>query len=327
MTIIRVPLTDISRELWLERRRNYINASETAIVVGESTWGSPAALYAEKKGLRPPLADSEVLQRGRWAEAAVFEAMAECYPEWKILRAKVHVIDEEKRQACTPDGFAKAPGRNGIGIVQAKVVARNIFRQKWLDDPSDNIQHGSAIPPAAYTIQALHEMALNDVKWGVIAVIINGEWGWHFRLFDVDRNPALEDRIDYRIATFFREYLDRNIMPPWEPERDDALVRELYPRDLGTAIDLKTDNRAIVAVDELIETQAAIKRMREKETALKTELEAKLGQNTFGLLPHGQCLSWKHQHRKAYTVEATDFRLFKILKRTPEEAHEASGDA
>jgi predicted phage-related endonuclease len=318
MTVIRIPLPDISRELWLERRRQYVNASETPIVCGEAQWGSPAMLYAEKKGLRGALADNEVLQRGRWAEAAVFEAMAEVHPDWEIRRAKVHVIDEEKRQACTPDGAARAPGRDGIGIVQAKVVARNVFRQKWLDDPDDSVEYGSAVPPAAYVIQTVHEMMLNEVSWGVIAVIINGEFGWWFRLFDIERNPVLEERINYRIAEFFREYLDRNIMPPYEPARDDALVRELYPRDLGTSIDLKTDNRAIVAVDELIETQAAIKRMEAKEKALKVELQGKLGQNTYGLLPTGQCLSWKMQHRKAYTVDASDFRVFKILKKAPE---------
>jgi predicted phage-related endonuclease len=320
VTIKRIPLTDIPREQWLEARRLYINASETPIVCGEAQWGSPAMLYAEKKGLRPPLEDSEVLQRGRWAEAAVFEAMAELHPEWEILRAKVHVINEDKRQACTPDGFARAPGRPGIGIVQAKVVARNIFRQKWLIHPDDDLRYGEADPPAAYRLQTLHEMMLNDTQWGVVAVIINGEFGWHFRLFDIQRDAVIEDRIDYLIAEFFRLYLDASIMPPFEPERDNVLVRQLYPRDLGTAIDLRTDNRALVLVEDLVEQQAAKKRAEANEKAIKTELQAKLGENTYGLLQGGRCLQWKLEHKRAYTVEAQDNRVFRLLKKAPDAA-------
>src|SRR5262252_7354985 len=153
MTIERVPLDDVPREEWLERRRHYINASETPIVVGEAQWGSLANLYAEKKGLRPPSAETPVMKRGRQLEGAAFGILAEERPEWEIYRAKVHVIDKEKRQACTPDGLARAPDRDGIGVVQAKVVARNIFRHKWLENPEDPIEYGQATPPGAYRIQ------------------------------------------------------------------------------------------------------------------------------------------------------------------------------
>lgn len=320
MAVKRVPLDGVSREQWLADRRHYINASETPIVVGEAQWGSPAMLYAEKKGLRPPLEDNEVLQRGRWAEAAVFEAIAELYPQWRIRRAKVQVIDEDKRQACTPDGFAETPDRPGIGVIQAKVVARNVFRQKWLADHDDDLKYGEAEPPSAYRLQTLHEMMLNDTQWGVIAVIINGEFGWHFRLFDVQRDAVIEDRIDYRIADFFERYLDPGIMPPFEPERDDVLVKQLYPHDLGTAIDLRTDNHAVVLIEDLVEQQASYKRADAKIKAIKTELQAKLGVHTWGLLPHDRCIQWKLEHKKAYTVEAQDNRVFRLLKKVPKGA-------
>ena len=69
--IERHPVTD--RAAWLALRRENINASEIGIVCGAGGYGSPAELYAEKKGLRPPLIDTGTLKRGRWGEAAVFE--------------------------------------------------------------------------------------------------------------------------------------------------------------------------------------------------------------------------------------------------------------
>lgn len=320
MTVKRFPLDGVSRAEWLAIRRQFVNASEIGIVCGEAKWGSLATLYAEKKGLRPQLVDTAAFKKGRWGEASVFEALLDQYPEWEVKRAKIQVIDEDKRQACTPDGFARVPGRHGLGIVQAKVVSRGIFRQKWLDDVSDF--HGPFTPPAAYRLQTLQEMRLNDCSWGVLAVLVNGEYDWDFRLYDIDRDPVLESRIDYCCAEFLRNYFDPGIMPPFDPSRDDLLVRQLYPRDTGTIIDLRHDNRAVVLVEELTEVQQGLARMRATEKAIKTEIEGKLGDNSFGLLPDGRCLSWKMQHRRSHTVAASDHRVLRVLKRVPEEAEE-----
>jgi len=320
MTITRIPLNNVPRDQWLERRRKYVNASETPIVVGEAQWGSLAELYAEKKGLRGPRKDiTGVLRRGNWGESSVFDALAEFYPDWEIIRAKVHVLDEDKRQACTPDGFARAPDRDGIGVVQAKVVARNIFRNKWLEDPDDHIEYSAATPPAAYRIQTLHEMMLNECSWGVLAVLINSEYTWDFRLFEVQRDKVIEDRIDYRIADFFERYFDPGIMPPFEPQRDDELIKQLYPQDMGTAVDLTFDNRVLELVDEFLRAQATEKIAKGQIKTIKTELQGKMGEHTYGLLGNGKCLSWKTQHTRAHTVEAYDSRVFRILNRAPKD--------
>jgi predicted phage-related endonuclease len=313
MAIERVALND-DREGWLAERRNFVNASEIAIVCGEAGYGSLAELYAEKKGLRPPRIDSGILKRGRWGESAVFEALTEERPEWEIRRAKIHVRDTERRLACTPDGFAIAPGYEGIGIVQAKVISRSIFRTRWLDDFDDGL-YSTATPPISYRMQVLTEEMLNETKWGILAVLINSEFDWTLRLFEIERDPVLEDRIQYHAAAFFRDYLDPGIMPPFEPQRDEALVRALYPKDDGSEIDLTQDNRALTLVEDFIQTQAACKRMQKQERALKAELCAKLGEHSFGRLADGRRLSWRLQHRKAYSVEAADYRVLRIQNR------------
>jgi predicted phage-related endonuclease len=304
-----------SRDEWLADRLRYINASEIAIVCGESSYGSLAELYAEKKGLRPPMVDSAVLRRGRWGESAVFEALAEQRPEWDIVRAKVHVRDNERRLACTPDGFATAPDRDGIGIIQAKVISRSVFRQYWMGDRED----GEVVPPAQYRLQTLTEMMLNETKWGVLAVLVVAEFDWQLELIEIERDPVLEDRIEYHAAAFWRDHLDAGIMPAFEPNRDETLVRALYPKDDGSEIDLTGDNRALALVEDLISLQAALKRLQKNEAAMKTELCGKLGEHTTGRLADGRRISWRTQNRKGYTVEPSSFRVFRIL--------EAKGDA
>jgi predicted phage-related endonuclease len=300
---------------WLAERRRFVGGSEVATVCGVGAYGSLAELYAEKKGLRPPLIDNGVLRKGRWGEAAVFQALADERPEWKVVRARVHVIDHETRIATTPDGYASAPDREGIGVVQSKVVARKVFRDKWLDDPSSGI-NGPATPPTHFLLQTICER-MNDrdrCSWAVLAVVINGEFDWTFRLFDIEPDAIIEDRIKHGVATFMRDYLDAGIMPPFTPARDMALIKQLFPAGDGSEIDLTADNRAMVAVDELTETQAAIKRLEKSETALKTELIGKLGEHTFGRLADGRRLSWKQQNRKGFVVEPSSFRVFRVHK-------------
>ena len=318
MPVERFPFDpEADREAWLRERLKYVNASEMAIVLGQGAWGSLAELYAEKKGLRIPRFDSKVLRRGRWGEDAVFNAMRDERPEWRIIKAKVHVRDTDRRIACTPDGFTNPPDRPGIGIVQAKVIARSIFREKWLDDPTGDIM-GPATAPAHYRIQVITEMMLNDLKWGVLAVLINGEYDWEFRMLDVERDDEIEQRIVDGVAAFFRDHLDPGIMPDYEPQRDERLIKALYPRDNGKMIDLSGDNRALVCAEDLVLKKTGLKALKDDIDALETELKGKLGENTFGLLADGRCLSWRHQHRKAFTVKPTDFRVLRVLTKAPE---------
>jgi predicted phage-related endonuclease len=300
---------------WLAARREFIGASEIAIVCGVGAYGSLAELYAEKKGLRPPLIDNGVLRRGRWGESAVFQALADERPEWKVVRARVHVIDRDRRIACTPDGFAQAPDRDGFGLVQAKVVARSVFRRKWLDDPEGSID-GPATPPVHFGLQTITERMLNADRcpWAVLAVLINGEYDWTFRLFDVEHDQDIEDSICANVQDFMRDCLDPGVMPQFEPQRDTALIKQLFPQDDGSEIDLTGDNRALIAVDELTEVKAAIKRLEKNETGLKAELTGKLGAATFGRLADGRLLSWKLQNRKGHVVEPSSFRVLRVLE-------------
>lgn len=314
--IIRKPITNL--EEWWLNRLPYVGASEVGIVCDvDGRFASKAMLFAEKKGLRPPTFDNARMRQGRMLEGACIEALCDRFPEWEVKRAKIWVVDDELRLACTPDAAAIRPGSDGIGNVQAKVIARNIYRQKWLDDPAGPIT-GPATPPAAYHLQTLAEMMLNDLSWGGLAVLINGEYETDFQWLEIERNEVLEDKIRSAVRSFFRDYLDAGVMPPLEPERDAELVKHLFPKDNGTTIDLAGDNRAMILAEDLVQTQAGLKRLRDSETAIKTELEAKLGEHTYGRLADGRCIAWKTQHRKAYAVEAADFRVLRILKTSPE---------
>ena len=315
MTIERINIT--GREAWLNARLRAVNASEVATVLGEGHFGSLAELFAQKKGLRPPLADSGILRRGRWAEPAVFEALAEERPDWEILRAKIYLLDRERRLGATPDGFAMRPDREGRGVVQAKVVTRSAFRRRWLTAEDAPIADGDAEVPIYYRLQTLTEMRLSECTWGALVVLVASEFDMTLRVFEIERDLELEATILAGVERFWTEFFDPGVMPPFEPQRDQALIKALYPADDGTTIDLGTHNRAGELADTLIETRAAVTRLKKTEQATAAELQGVLQGHTYAQLADGRVVAWKHQHRKAYTVAASDYRVLKVLKQMP----------
>lgn len=313
MTVERFEIAD--RNAWLALRLQNVNASEVAICCGEGPYGSLAELYAEKKGLRPPRADSGLLRRGRWLEASVFEALAEMRPDLEIRRARIYLRDPELRLGATPDGFALLSG--GRIVVQAKTISRSMFRKRWLLDPDSTVENGDAEPPIYYVLQVLTEMLLSDSAYGLLAVLVVAEFDSVLRTFEIERNEEVIERILRAVDTFWREHFDPGIMPDFQPLRDAALIVALYPKDDGSLIDLTTNNRAGAVVELLIETAAAIKGSTATSKAAKAELQAILKDHTYGLLADGRCISWKRQHRRGYTVEPSNPRVLKILKQPP----------
>jgi hypothetical protein len=248
----------------------------------------------------------------------VFEALADERPEWKIRRAKIYHLDRERHLGATPDGFAIRGGSRGV--IQAKVIARSAFRRRWLTTASDDLLTGDAELPIYYQLQALTEMMLSECEWGVLAVLVASEYDASLRTFDIERDGGLEQMIVGAVAKFKREHLDPGVMPDFAPQRDSELIRALYPLAAGTTIDLSSNNRVGELVEQWQELGAALARLNKQQKAAKTELEALVGEHTYGTLADGRCLQWRNEPRRAYSVGPTNPRVLRLLKSAPQSA-------
>lgn len=313
MTIERIPIQ--SREQWLALRASDITASDVPAVCGEGLFGSPAKVWAEKRGLIGAAEMTEAMKRGLWGEAAVFEAIAWEYPAWEIRRAKVYMRDPDARLGATPDGAAVDPDRKGVGIVQAKVISAGMFQDKWLESPDDKPHDAfaPATPPLAYQLQTLTEGMLANADWAVIAVLIVDAWRWTLRLFPVDRHPGAETMIRDRVAAFWRDYLDTGVQPPIDATRDAELVKKLFPQDDGSEIDLSGDNEMPLLVEQLTIARSVKKGAESDEKTAKTAITAKMGPAAVARLADGRRVSNKLTKRGAYSVGATEYRMLKVL--------------
>lgn len=314
MTIERIPIVD--RASWLELRTRDITASDVPAVCGEGVYGSAAQVWAEKRGLVPPKTMTDAMKRGIWGEPAVFEAIGWEYPEWEVRRAKVYLRDADARLGATPDGVAMLPGRSGITVVQCKVVARQVFCEHWLENPDDDPHDpmSPAAPPMGYHLQTLTESMLADAEAGVVAALIVDAWKWSLRIFDVPRHAPAEKMIRERVGEFWRRYLDPGIQPPVDSQRDESLVKALYPRDDGREIDLSGDNELPAIVDDLTRARADKKDAETRERSAKTCIADKMGAASYARMAGGRRISFKTQRRAAYMVSESEYRVLRIMK-------------
>lgn len=316
MPIERISITGpdgrVDRAAWLALRTQDITASDIGAVCGCGLYSSAAKVWAEKRGLLPPQEMSEPMKRGLWGEAAVVEALASEYPEWELRRAKVYFRDTEHRIGATPDCAAIVPGKEGVVIVQCKVIAAPVFKAQWLDNPDDDIQFGNFTPPMAYQLQTLTETRLAGATCGVLAVLVVDAFKWVLRIHWIERHPEAEASIIAKVGLFWRDYLDAGVQPPLEPALDADLVKQLFPRDDGSELDLSSREDLVTLDDERTVIKERMKADKDRCDEIDTTFKDALGNATYARLGNGKRVSWKLQRRKAYSVEAAEFRVLKI---------------
>jgi predicted phage-related endonuclease len=300
------------RATWLALRQHDITASDVPAICGEGMFGSATKVWAEKLGKVGPQEMTEAMKRGLWGEAAVFEAIGWEYPDWEVRRAKVYLRDVAARLGATPDGAAIIPGLDGVTILQTKVIARPVFDAYWRADPDD--EYSAIIAPLGYQLQTLTEAMLADAARAMIVALVVDTFKWSLYTVLVERNPAAETVIRERVASFCANYLDTGIQPPVDPERDDQILKSLFPQDNGIEIDLSHDNELPGLVHQLETNRKAKKLAEEDEKICKTAIAGKMGEAGIARLADGRRISHKTQHRSSYVVGEADFRVMRVLK-------------
>jgi predicted phage-related endonuclease len=297
------PIT--SRAAWLEWRSHDVTASDVAALFGVHPYGKTRlSLWADKRGLTEGLADSAVLQRGRWGEAAVLEMLADERPDWHIRRPKVYLRDRAIRLGGTPDAEAVDPERDGLGVIQTKTVAQSVYEREWIN----------GAPPLGHQLQTLTEMLLANASWGVVAALVLERYAWTPVIFDMQRNEAAEQRIRGGVVQFWNDF-DADLMPVLDPEHDAETVRAIYPRAeiKDPPLDLAGDNELPGMLRRRATLQALAKDTKTHIDLIETSVKAKMTVHETATVP-GWRIKWANEPRKGYEVAPSNPRVLRIFE-------------
>ncbi len=297
------PIT--SREAWLARRKQNVNASEAAGLFGPDIhpYWTPYKLWAAKSGKLPDEEENPVLRRGRMFEPVVLNILGQDYPDWKLNKADRYYWDDETRLGCTPDAWAERPDHAyGHGIVQIKTVGQFAFRRRWHDE------HGDIAVPTWVAVQASIEAYLTGASWAGVAAMKLGDGGVEVVYIDIPLKPHLIHKIEDLTGELWRRVASGD---PFDPDfgRDRKVVFDLYESGDGGVIDLTGD----AELEDILDQRAGYKQLEktgEEATKARKDLDArilhKLG-NATGARCGIRVATVKVVKKKAYSVKATQY--------------------
>jgi predicted phage-related endonuclease len=297
------------RAAWLARRKAFLNSSTIGALFGVHNFQTIAGLHAEKMGLDMPGPDpnSSVIRRGHALEDVAANEVALQHPEWKIIKANEMLIDRTLRLSATPDFRIEGDPR-GLGMLQTKTMGSWKFKKECRGEDGDE-----PMPPMWMILQNATEVMLADAAFGVIGILVIGDYTFDCHVIEVPRHRPTEHKIRVAVHSFWQA-LDAGQVPTIDYERDGDLVKLMYPREAeGKVIDLRGDNR-IVELCEIRERNAALIKAAEKaKTAAETEMREKLGDAEMAIVS-GWKVSLKTTHRPEVVQKAVDYRVLRTMK-------------
>jgi hypothetical protein len=304
MTIITVPI--INPVQWQELRAPNVGCSEIGALFGVHDYLTAYALAARKLGRLPDLVDNDVLKRGRLLEPVARQLLAEQQQDWDQVPATSYYYDPDIRFGATPDLFVRT-GR-GIGVVQIKTVAPQIFASKW-----HNADTGAVEPPLWIALQAMCEQHLTSANFAVIAALVVG-YGLSLEVIEVPCLAPVIEQARARVNAFW-EMIDRGQLPEPDFAADRSNLARVLSQDDGSELDLRSDNEISGIAAELANAQQAKHLAESSIDHCQARILHKIGRAQRAIFTGG-VITARTVHRKEYVAKASSYRRLTV-KRQP----------
>lgn len=299
-------MTTSERLEWLKTRQTGIGGSDVAAILGLSKWKTPLDIYLAKTGevdqeqsqaayfgtiledivakefqkrtgMKVQKVNSQ-LSRDGWMHANLDRAIVN--PE---IAGNVRVQDEAKQietgRLLTTDA-----------ILECK-TANAFISDQWGDTQEFEIVRGKVVTehkiPLAYEAQVQWYLGITGANVCYVAVLIGGQ---DFRIYCVPRNDDVIAALQAKCSDFWHNYVLKGIAP--DPVTiGDAF--KLWPRDTDGMVEASPEDA--VAIGEMLNIDAQIKKLTEHKDELKKKLIFSLKDAQGFLIGGKKALSYKAQ--------------------------------
>lgn len=278
----------MTREEWLQTRRNGIGGSEAAIIMGVSPFATRRDLYYDKIGKIPVKIDPE---EENWVAKAVgnrleelvamifakktgFEVYPDKYmyqhPLYPFMKADLDFLIE------LPDG--------SIAILECKTCNYN-SQFKWKDGKV----------PINYEWQCRHYMAVKNINTVYIACLYGNNEG-EFFIRKIERDLDLEEQLIEAEVNFWVNHVLAGVEPPYEEAPDQVLesIRSYVGTPDKSMPELALDcgmkdklERYLELAEKKAKLEAEKKEIETEQKALSIPIVEKMGQGCKAVLQDG----------------------------------------
>lgn len=273
-------------------RTKYLGATDVAAVLGLSPWRTPYEVWAEKTGRLEARPASEAMDAGLRLETVVLawaeRTLGPICPGGEVALPGTPIV-------CHPD----ARTREGQPVEAKTSGIVGPLHGEWGEEGTDDI-------PAVYVVQALVQLAACDADCCHVPALLGGRG---FRLYRVEANEAVQQEIIERTSFWWDAHVVRDTPPANQgPPPLDVLRR--VRRESGKRVPL-----AAKLVDAWLLAKQRAAEAAEAEELARAAVIAALGDAEIGELPDGRIVAYREQHRRAFSVPESTFRVLRVKKK------------
>jgi len=287
----------LTRDQWLQERRSGIGASECAAILGLSPWKTPLQVYFEKTGEIP---QQEPTARMKWG-LKLERLIAEDYQE----QTGAALLDKPPailRLDSAPWCLASLDYWTADRVVEIKTVGQ--YSEGEFGEP------GTDEIPKHYALQVQQQMACAGRDKADLVALFLGSYETHVYTI-VRRDDLIAELVEAE-----REFMDRVCrrdppLPDFKHPSTADILAMIEPEPDETVVFDESAASFVAAYELLGGKMGEEKKLREE---MKSRIIHAMGKAEQGYLPDGRIVRRKKSHRKGYSVEATDYIDFRILK-------------
>ena len=282
--LIVIPTVNMSREEWLEARRERIGGSDAAAIVGLSRWATPLTVYMDKRGLSPDKPDNIAMRIGRELEETV--ARLWCEETGKKCQRRNAILINPAYPFAHANVDRWVVGENaGLECKTTSEMNMKTFR--------------GGEYPTNYYAQCVHYMMITGADRWYLSVLVGNRELFNFV---IERDEEEIAALMEQEKAFYENYLLPGVMPePTGASQDADALGDIYdnpdPDEIAELDDMGDVFNAYIAAKRS-------KTLAEQVIAkAEQDIKARLGNACTGFCG-GHKVTWKPQTRSDIDKDA-----------------------
>ncbi|MEY4752208.1 MAG: hypothetical protein RIQ60_4422 [Pseudomonadota bacterium] len=295
-----VSTLDLTREEWLQIRRQGLGSSDAAAAVGLNPYCSPLELWLEKTGQDQhlpeddPNDDRSPMFWGSFLEGLVATQYGR--RTGRQVRRVNAVLQHPEQPWMLANLDREVLGCADVQILECKTAGLNGARL-WKDGVPEYVQ-----------LQVMHQLAVTGKRAADVAVLICGQ---DLQIHRIERDEVMISQL-IELEREFWGRVERREAPPTDGSDSCAqALKALYPRSQEQTIDLRHEPEHAATFSALLQVRAQLDEIQQRESQLKQQLQARLGAAARALFPNGT-ISWKS------TQDRTELDVERLLQEQPD---------
>lgn len=276
--LTKISTVNMSREEWLEHRKNSIGGSESASILGMNPYSSAYTVWADKLGKLPEIDDNEAMRQGRDLEAYVAQRFTE--QTGKKVRRENNIL-------WNPDyPFAHANVDRLVIGEDAGLECKTCSALRMKE-----FKNG-AFPDTYYT-QCVHYMMVTGCKkWYLAVLVLNKE----FMVFEIERDEEEIKALAEAEASFW-ECVKSQTPPPTDGSSSTSnTIKTIFPESNEGSVNLygyEADLKSYMTFVSLI------KDMEKQRDEVANRIKVQMGEAGKGETD-GHRVSWSSSVRNTF---------------------------